>query len=260
MDSAQDLPCGRGCPIRIPADQRALAPPRSFSQRATSFIASWRQGIHQMPLPKRLIAKPVARRDKPRRTTSLAFEDDLLALEQRVSPPTDGQDRSSSHSPGKSHATVLRRQRRSPRYSLFTCQRSKTLPRAHKLKANTASPDRTAQLLARAGRRPVLPQALSQLSYTPRFLGGSCRPKTWGRQRLRQQAREPRRARQNTKPRTRCRAIRRSSSLHQAALAVAGATAAADDTNDASRVVRSWWAREDLNLRPHAYQARALTN
>jgi hypothetical protein len=23
---------------------------------------------------------------------------------------------------------------------------------------------------------------------------------------------------------------------------------------------RAWWAREDLNLRPHAYQARALTN
>jgi hypothetical protein len=22
----------------------------------------------------------------------------------------------------------------------------------------------------------------------------------------------------------------------------------------------TWWAREDLNLRPHAYQARALTN
>jgi len=22
----------------------------------------------------------------------------------------------------------------------------------------------------------------------------------------------------------------------------------------------NWWAREDLNLRPHAYQARALTN
>ena len=25
-------------------------------------------------------------------------------------------------------------------------------------------------------------------------------------------------------------------------------------------VVRPWWAWEDLNLRPHAYQARALTN
>ena len=33
-------PCGVGFPIRISTDQRALAPPRSFSQRATSFIAS----------------------------------------------------------------------------------------------------------------------------------------------------------------------------------------------------------------------------
>ena len=27
-----------------------------------------------------------------------------------------------------------------------------------------------------------------------------------------------------------------------------------------SRSRESWWAREDLNLRPHAYQARALTS
>ena len=33
-------PFGVGFPIRISTDQRALAPPRSFSQRATSFIAS----------------------------------------------------------------------------------------------------------------------------------------------------------------------------------------------------------------------------
>ena len=25
-------------------------------------------------------------------------------------------------------------------------------------------------------------------------------------------------------------------------------------------IARKWWAREDLNLRPHAYQARALTS
>jgi len=25
-------------------------------------------------------------------------------------------------------------------------------------------------------------------------------------------------------------------------------------------VGQEWWAREDLNLRPHAYQARALTS
>jgi hypothetical protein len=46
-----------GCPIRRSGDQRALASPPGFSQRATSFLASWRQGIHQMPLPQRLIAQ-----------------------------------------------------------------------------------------------------------------------------------------------------------------------------------------------------------
>ena len=39
----------RGCPIRISLDQNLLAVPQSFSQRATSFIASWCQGIHRMP-------------------------------------------------------------------------------------------------------------------------------------------------------------------------------------------------------------------
>ena len=42
-------PIGVGCPIRISTDQRLLAAPHGFSQRATSFIASWCQGIHRMP-------------------------------------------------------------------------------------------------------------------------------------------------------------------------------------------------------------------
>ena len=50
MDSADDPPKGGGCPIRRSSDQSLLAAPQGFSQRATSFIASWRQGIHQMPL------------------------------------------------------------------------------------------------------------------------------------------------------------------------------------------------------------------
>ena len=41
---------GVGCPIRKSSDQSLLAAPQGLSQRATSFIASWRQGIHQMPL------------------------------------------------------------------------------------------------------------------------------------------------------------------------------------------------------------------
>ena len=36
-------------------DQRVLAPPHSLSQRATSFIASQCQGIHQMPLLRLIV-------------------------------------------------------------------------------------------------------------------------------------------------------------------------------------------------------------
>ncbi len=44
-----------GFPIRKSADQSSLAAPRGLSQLTTSFIASQRQGIHQMPL-RHLIA------------------------------------------------------------------------------------------------------------------------------------------------------------------------------------------------------------
>ena len=52
MNSGNDPPRGGGCPIRISTDQRLLAAPRGFSQRATSFIASWCQGIHRMPFSR----------------------------------------------------------------------------------------------------------------------------------------------------------------------------------------------------------------
>ncbi len=54
MYSRRNDPKGPGFPIRKSTDQSLLAAPRSLSQRATSFIASWCQGIHQMPL-RRLI-------------------------------------------------------------------------------------------------------------------------------------------------------------------------------------------------------------
>ena len=50
MNSDEDTRCRVGCPIRRSRDQRSLASPPGFSQRATSFIASQCQGIHQMPL------------------------------------------------------------------------------------------------------------------------------------------------------------------------------------------------------------------
>jgi hypothetical protein len=59
------IPRRVGFPIRISADQRVLSPPRSFSQSATSFIASQRQGIHQTPL-LRLFEEIVTCRGKHR--------------------------------------------------------------------------------------------------------------------------------------------------------------------------------------------------
>ena len=54
MYSVKDDPKGPGFPIRTFTDQSLLTAPHDFSQCATSFIASWCQGIHQMLL-KRLI-------------------------------------------------------------------------------------------------------------------------------------------------------------------------------------------------------------
>lgn len=71
MNSVQDLPYGRGFPIRTSADQRSLASPRGFSQRATSFIASWRQGIHRTPFCHSIsLPPPPARRTKAHRSGS----------------------------------------------------------------------------------------------------------------------------------------------------------------------------------------------
>ena len=51
-------------------DQSLLAAPHGFSQRATSFIASWCQGIHRMPFsslnsPPRAYAREASPREAP---------------------------------------------------------------------------------------------------------------------------------------------------------------------------------------------------
>ena len=67
-----------GFPIRISTDQRLFAPSRSFSQRTTSFIASYRQGIHQMPLSHLIAlisnAHPVLRPSKSRSRNLSGFD------------------------------------------------------------------------------------------------------------------------------------------------------------------------------------------
>ena len=83
-----------GCPIRTPRDQSLLAAPPRFSQRATSFIASWRQGIHQMPfsyskpnsprtgsIQSAISGQPAAvRKDRKQQTTSPGLEHPVHTL------------------------------------------------------------------------------------------------------------------------------------------------------------------------------------
>ena len=52
--------CRTGCPIRVSADHRRLAPPRGFSQLATPFVASVSQGIHRAPFSVARVAGGVA--------------------------------------------------------------------------------------------------------------------------------------------------------------------------------------------------------
>ena len=69
MNSVWDTAEAVGFPIRKFTDQSLLAAPRDLSQRATSFIASQCQGIHQMPF-RRLISTPT-KTLAPRAGTSL---------------------------------------------------------------------------------------------------------------------------------------------------------------------------------------------
>jgi hypothetical protein len=90
-------PIGVGCPIRTSTDQRLLAAPRGFSQRATSFIASWCQGIHRMPfscsihMPRRPADRSPTTQghrhaQKPASETVVSFQSPVVRDNQRRSP------------------------------------------------------------------------------------------------------------------------------------------------------------------------------
>ena len=79
MDSRCDDPKGSGCPIRKSMDQSALATPHGLSQRATSFIASRCQGIHQMLL-RRLTRPHIPLRAKTPRQNKTTGQDRVRLL------------------------------------------------------------------------------------------------------------------------------------------------------------------------------------
>ncbi len=179
-----------GCPIRRSRDRRSLASPPGFSQRATSFIASQCQGIHQMPFS---YAPPRTQQQSPPDARLLP-----KTLRQTRAQPTR---RAPGPPPRSRHVSPLHPINQPP-------ETASHRPRPPAKPNTPPSPPRPPGGGERVRTDDLLlaKQALSQLSYTP------------------VQMTEDRG--QRTEDRARPR----------------------------------WWAREDLNLRPHAYQARALTS
>jgi hypothetical protein len=156
MDSVRDLPRGRGCPIRRSRDQRSLASPPGFSQRATSFIASWRQGIHQMPLTISLDRS--TRRSQGQAPTSHEprSADDVSAN------AAHGRYSFSPEEPPPRNRQPTTAQHGSLSHSLFTCQRSnapKPQPKG-KLTLSFPDPRRGSRRGDRRQRRPCAAKAV----------------------------------------------------------------------------------------------------
>jgi hypothetical protein len=177
MDSDSDTACAVGCPIRRSRDQRLLASPPGLSQRATSFIASQCQGIHQMPFISRLSTTPNGKYQS-RIAAAPSTADAAISLEDTCRAQTGfplpwprGSSRRLAGRARLGHVTT--------RYSPFN-QQTATKVQQHRRceedfipsdSGGTSGPppyhqtgggerDRTDDLL-------LAKQALSQLSYTP---------------------------------------------------------------------------------------------
>ncbi len=179
MYSGSDSPEGLGFPIRKSADQRLLAPSRGLSQRATSFIASQCQGIHQMPFSRLILQNRHARRStQARRLGARAGPLRRTTLSQRTRSPAYRSFPSRGNKPVAVHTTSSRCQR--PRARGAASGSPTTLGPKPDPSLSQRPPGATRRgpwLLAAGhggGERNrtvallLAKQALSQLSYTPR--------------------------------------------------------------------------------------------
>ena len=243
MNSARDDPKGPGFPIRKSTDQRVLAPPRSLSQRATSFIASVRQGIHQMPL-KRLIQRNPSRPGinpaflKEKREQKLPRQRKLQNPERELIRL-----RYSSPCPKGKAGRLKTRQEVSQRLS-NTPSRKAGRRKARKPSHHTNS-DPHCQTTPR--RSPA--KASTRISRFPEMNASSQPDFRWPASPSPQSEGWWRRTGSNRRPEA-CKATALPTELRPQRVRPEAQSASA----------KGWWAREDLNFRPHAYQARALTN
>ena len=138
------IPLRVGFPIRKSADQRSLASPRSLSQRATSFIASWRQGIHRTLLSRSIHTTNARTQDQtPRCNHQLTKLTDSASLIHSFVHDTSVRAKLSPHTHGRSRDQPIR----------FTCQTSRlpdqipkgTINQATNLSCSSTSPSQEHQ-------------------------------------------------------------------------------------------------------------------
>jgi hypothetical protein len=235
MDSAADTHCWVGCPIRRFRDQRVLAPPPDFSQRATSFIASQRQGIHQMPFihsPRSSSEPPLAQ--KAHFLSKPTAEPPTLHCRE-TSVPAAKPERPKTSIPCLEIAqprtrTAMANQPCSNPVRTNSCEQHLRTPLRYRSEPQTFP---TIDRVARA--RPDLPLHDVQRTITHPSFG------------LHQAART-----RTSNGGITSRACH-TQPLHHGKAAMTGA-------QSGYRHARCWWAWADLNSRPHAYQACALTN
>jgi hypothetical protein len=205
------IPLRVGFPIRKSADQRLLASPRSLSQRATSFIASWRQGIHRTLLSRSSRTTHARTQDQAPRTS--------LCSPNFKCPATTTNHLFTPH-PSQPAARAARQ----PRH--VVTNHSDSPVKQHRHPARTPSEDlrRTAKPVVQRHVRAPSRERLSPLDPRGQTNTHSHPMETVG-----------------IEPTAPCLQSRCS-------------------TTELRPQKGLWWAKEDLNLRPHAYQACALTN
>ena len=214
-----------GFPIRRSSDQSSFAAPQGLSQRTTSFIASQRQGIHQM-LFRHLIALMIHARRKAIREQPQTPQRTIRKTVPGSAPGTCLPN-TTGHTTASKGRSWCRGQR--PQPVMFPLHDVKHPQAAQRAAHESTNP---------SGQRPQPGQS------SPKPAGGARRDRTddlkLAKLALSQLSYGPIRAR-----RAGPQAARRESQ--------------GDGRRRAPERHPKWWAWDDSNVRPHPYQGCALT-
>ena len=231
-----------GFPIRKSADQSFFAAPRGLSQRSTSFIASQRQGIHRMPL-SHLIALII----NAHLTSAVIRTNTLSLAKDKHLRWTDREWKLVSDRALIRKTSLLRDRsaRRAVKRAYRICGVGRTLSHCVAHVRN--------DLLFTMSDNTRSRRSTDSTRYEFRFTD-----ETYGFH-----GRSIRRR----KPTAISRWWSQTGSNRRPPACKAGALptelwprSVTAQYRERQRSSEEWWAWEDLNFRPHAYQARALTN